>query len=84
MKVIVQQRYDGHFMVKIEDIKDNDKVTELQLWLSATYIWNFSGTKHFMYQYELPSELREFLYSKQFDMTVHNLCHSFDVEIIKY
>ena len=83
MKVVVNPRYDGHFMVQISDIQEGDQVTELQLWLSSVYVWNFSGSKYFVYEYELPQELGEFLYSNKFNLTVENLCHD-NVEIIKY
>ena len=83
MKVVVNPRYDGHFRVQISDIQEGDQVTELQLWLSSVYVWNLSGSKYFMYEYELPQELEKFLYSNKFNITVENLCRG-NVEIIKY
>lgn len=89
MKITVSPRYDGHYNIRIECEDKEEEYTHekivnrvnLKEWLSWLDIWCYSAPIA-MKNYELPGELKEFLYSEYFDHLVKRICPG--MEIIKY
>ena len=73
MKIYLSVRsFDGTDNVNViihkEDHEEFPK--EFCSWLSMADVWNYSGNPHMETKYEMPSEMKKYLYSYNFDILV--------------
>ena len=86
--ISISLRYDGHFCVALNKtdnltMDDMKHLLDLCTWLNMMDIWS-QGNNYFSEKYELPSTLKDFLYSCDFDHVVYKRFNPKEVVIIKY
>lgn len=85
MKIYLSERIgDGtHNINVIFHREEYEKIPEdFQRWLSMADAWNFGGRPYGAERYELPGEMKKYLYSYNFDILVERF-FGHKVEIIK-
>lgn len=86
--VTISLRYDGHFCVTLKKtdnltMEDMKHLLDLCTWFDMMDVWS-QGNNGFSEKYELPSTLKDFLYSCDFNHVVYKRFNPKEVVIIKY
>lgn len=86
--ISISLRCDNNYNITLNitdnlTMEDINHLLDLCTWLSMMDIWS-QGNNYFSKKYELPSTLKNFLYSCDFDHVVYKRFNPKEVVIIKY